>query len=471
MTSEFVLMDFHELSVAVGGELYVFRDSGVSGFSSVGIDSRTIVPGSLFVALPGESSDGHDFLEAAFSNGAVIAMVERGKLDAALEIAKAAGKAVVAVGDTLRGLQDAARAYLEKFPGLLKIGITGSSGKTTTKEITAAIISTERNTVASRGNYNSETGLPLSVFEVRPEHEVGVFELGMNRVGEMADLAAVLRPDIALVTNTGSSHIGLIGSRRGIAEEKKAIFSRLGENGLAIIPGDSEFRDFMAEGVAGRVSFHGEKSLPGFGGAKSLGLDGSEIVWEGQKIAFALPGRHNVANALCAIAIACEVPVGIAAIKKGLESVRPMFGRGEVMRGRATVIRDCYNSNPESLEGAVGFCDDVDWPGRRIYVIGSMLELGEISRAAHNCMGRLLANSKADMVYLFGEETASAVAVLEAKGTVKFLHTCDMDELIREVDAGKKDGDLVLLKGSRGCALERLCPIFEGGGGYVSGNI
>ncbi|MCL2609067.1 MAG: Mur ligase family protein, partial [Treponema sp.] len=221
MTSGFVLMDFHELSVAVGGELYVFRDSGVSGFSSVGIDSRTTVPGSLFVALPGESSDGHDFLEAAFSNGAVIAMVERGKLDAALEIAKAAGKAVVAVGDTLRGLQDAARAYLEKFPGLLKIGITGSSGKTTTKEITAAIISTERNTVASRGNYNSETGLPLSVFEVRPEHEVGVFELGMNRVGEMADLAAVLRPDIALVTNTGSSHIGLIGSRRGIAEEKK----------------------------------------------------------------------------------------------------------------------------------------------------------------------------------------------------------------------------------------------------------
>jgi len=471
MADERVLMDFRELSAAVGGELHTFGEPGVSGFSSVGIDSRTLAPGALFVALPGESGDGHDFLGAAFSNGAVVAMVERGKLEGALAVAGTAGKSVVAVDNTLRGLQDAARAYLEKFPGLLKIGITGSSGKTTTKEITAAVISAEKSTIASRGNYNSETGLPLSVFEVRPGHEVGVFELGMNRVGEMADLADVLKPDIALVTNVGSSHIGLIGSRRGIAEEKKAIFSRLGENGVALIPEDSEFRDFLAEGVAGRVSFHGEKSLPGFGGSRSLGLDGSEIVWEGQKIALALPGRHNVANALCAIAIAREVPVGVEAIKRGIESVRPMFGRGEITRGRATVIRDCYNSNPESLREAVAFCDEVEWPGRRVYVMGSMLELGDVSRAAHGEMGALLADSKADMVYLFGSETAAAAAVLETRGSVRFLHTCDMDALFREVDCGTEDGDLVLLKGSRGCALERLCPAFEGGRKHVSGNI
>jgi len=148
-----------------------------------------------------------------------------------------------------------------------------------------------------------------------------------------------------------------------------------------------------------------------------------------------------------------------------------MFGRGEITRGRATVIRDCYNSNPESLREAVAFCDEVEWPGRRVYVMGSMLELGDVSRAAHGEMGALLADSKADMVYLFGNETAAAAAVLETRGSVRFFHTCDMDALFREVDCGTEDGDLVLLKGSRGCALERLCPAFEGGRKHVSGNI
>jgi len=461
-----MLMGFAELSRAVGGDLHSFGDSADSGFSSVGIDSRTVAEGALFVALPGEICDGHAFVEAAFSKGAAAALVERGKCAALAGTAKAMGKTLIAVDDTLKGLQDAAAAYLGRFQDLVKIGITGSSGKTTTKEIAAAIIGAEKNTIASRGNYNSDTGLPLSVFNVRACHEVGVFEMGMNRKGEMAGLAAVLKPDIALITNIGSAHIGLIGSRQGIAEEKKDIFSRLGEKGVALVPEDSDFRDFLAEGVRGRVSFYGEKSFAEFGGAKGLGLDGSEIVWEGQAMRFALPGRHNLANALSAIAIAREVPVGTEAIRRGLESVQPMFGRGEILRGRATVIRDCYNSNPESLDEAVGFCDGVEWPGRRVYVIGEMLELGDVSRKAHEDAGKLLAESKADVVYLFGEETAATAAVLESrvsKGAAesgpRFFHTRDMDELIRVADAEIREGDMVLLKGSRGCALERLCGI------------
>ena len=468
MASDALLMTFAELARASGGDLHFSGDGGASGFSSVSIDSRSASQGALFVALPGEACDGHAFVEAAFSNGAAAALAERGKaLSMGLAaLAKAHGKALVAVDDSLRGFQSAARAYLEKFPGLLKIGITGSSGKTTTKELAAAIIGAEKCAVASRGNYNSDTGLPLSVFEVRACHEVGVFEMGMNRKGEMAGLAEVLKPDIALITTIGSAHIGILGSRQAIAEEKKDIFSRLGEGGVALVPEDSDFRGFLAEGVRGRVAFHGEKAMAEFGGAKSLGLDGTEIAWAGQRIRLALPGRHNLANALSAIAIAREVPVSAAAIKKGLESAQPMFGRGEILRGRATVIRDCYNSNPESLAEAVGFCDGVEWPGRRVYVVGEMLELGGLSRESHEEAGRLLAGSKADMAFLFGREAAAAAEALEASGSgKKFFHTCDMAELARAVEAFAAEGDLVLLKGSRGCALERLCGIFEGGGG------
>jgi UDP-N-acetylmuramoyl-tripeptide--D-alanyl-D-alanine ligase len=313
------------------------------------------------------------------------------------------------------------------------------------------------------GNFNSETGLPLSVFAVRPCHEVGIFEMGMNRRGEIADLAAVLKPDIALITNVGSAHIGILGTNGAIAEEKKNIFSQFDGNGVALIPEDSPFRDMLAEGVRGRVSLYGERSCAEWGGAKSLGLDGSEIIWAGQRVRFALPGRHNTANALAAAAVAREVPVSHEAIRQGLETVKPLFGRGEILYGRAAVVKDFYNANPESLTQALEFCESLDWPGRRVYVIGDMLELGENSRQAHENTGRFLLDSKADKVFLYGKESAATAGVLSG-GNINFVHTCDMDELSGALDAYVRTGDLVLLKGSRGCALERLCPLLADGG-------
>jgi UDP-N-acetylmuramoyl-tripeptide--D-alanyl-D-alanine ligase len=187
-------------------------------------------------------------------------------------------------------------------------------------------------------------------------------------------------------------------------------------------------------------------------------LEGSEIVWAGQRIRFALPGKHNLANALAAIAIAKEVPVSAGSIRQGLESARPMFGRGEIIRGRATVIRDCYNASPESVAEALRFCEGLEWQGRRVYVIGEMLELGEDSRQAHEGIGRILVESKADMVFLYGKEAAAA-----AGESGRFFHTCDMGELSRALDSYIRDGDLILLKGSRGCALERLSDILVKG--------
>jgi UDP-N-acetylmuramoyl-tripeptide--D-alanyl-D-alanine ligase len=454
-------MDFSGLSRSLGAELLSFGKHGIeAGFSSVSVDSRTVKESSLFAALPGSNCDGHSFVETAFKNGAAAALVERKKLETfkLADIAKALGKTLIVVDDSLKGLQEAAGAYLEKFPDLLKIAITGSSGKTTTKEITAKIIGIEKCVTMNPGNYNSDIGLPLSVFNVRPCHEVGVFEAGMNRKGEIAELASVLKPDIALITNIGSAHIGIIGNLDKIADEKKSVFSKFNGKGIALIPSDSPYRDFLARGVRGIVSFYGEESFTELGGVKDLGLDGSEIIWDGKKARFALPGRFNLANAFAAIAIAREIPVSAGAVRQGIESVKPLFGRGEIIRGKATVIQDCYNSNPESLAGAVQFCESVDWPGRRVYVIGEMLELGEDSIKAHEDMGRLLADSKADMVFLYGKETAAAV------GAGGFFHTCSINELTDAVNGYVRDGDLVLVKGSRGCALER---VFGGSGREV----
>jgi len=461
------LMSFSSLSHALGADLFAGEGKQEEGFSSVSIDSRTVRPGALFVALRGNTLDGHSFVDAAFGAGASAAMVAVSALQNPVfgltRLAQKWNRVLIAVEDTLKALQNAAGAYLKQFSNLVRIGITGSSGKTTTKEIAAAIIGQEKSVVMNKGNLNSETGLPLSVFEVRPHHEVGIFEAGMNRPGEIAELAAVLDPNLALITNIGSAHIGIIGSRQAIADEKKKIFSFFTGENIALIPENDDYRDFLAKGLNGRVVFYGPSSLNSLGGIRDLGLHGTEIVWEGESVRFGLPGKFNLANALAAAALALELRIGVSSVRLGLESVKPLFGRGEILYGRTTVIRDCYNSNPESVEEALDFCDSLEWPGRRIYVIGSMLELGGASEKAHSDLGKRLASCKAGMVFLFGEEMqAAAETMKKEKAGLLFLYTKDRDELSRALDSSVKSGDLILLKGSRGCELETLTGMLLG---------
>ena len=469
-----VLMSFTALADAVSGRTVGPGLPPEAGFSSVCIDSRIAERGSLFVALAGNVQDGHRFLPDAFAKGARAALVSRSRMEAdgaALTAAAAPfGALLIVVENTLTALQAAAAAYLDGFGSLLRVGITGSSGKTTTKELAAAMVGAEKRVVMNAGNLNSETGLPLSVFAVREEHEVGIFELGMNRVGEIGELASVLRPHIALVTNVGSAHIGILGSRDAIAKEKKDIFSRFSGSQAALIPETDAYSSYLAEGVQGRVRAYGPGSLSAFGGEKSLGLDGSEVVWAGVPARLALPGRHNVLNALAAAAIAEEVGVGPKSIRRGMETAAPLFGRGEILRGEVTVVRDCYNANPEATEAAIEFCDSVEWQGRRVYVIGSMLELGADSLSAHRRICRALAESKADSVFLFGagwEEAETELAsAARSTGRPDSFRTEAIDELIRAVSESRRPGDLVLLKGSRLTALERLTGPLLGASGH-----
>jgi UDP-N-acetylmuramoyl-tripeptide--D-alanyl-D-alanine ligase len=462
------LLTWRQISALPGFRLSGFDGAPPDGgFSSVSLDSRAVMPGALFVALEGSEVDGHRFVAAAFNAGAAAALVAEAKCaDAALGLeaaARDAGAALIVVENTLRGFQDAAAAYLAQFPRLFKIGLTGSSGKSTTKEIAAAIIGHERNVVYNPGNLNSETGLPFAVFAVRPHHEVGIFEMGMNRRGEIAELARTLKPHVALITNIGPAHIGMIGSMAAIVEEKKQIFSQFTGAETALIPADERYRDELAAGVPGKIVYYGPASLEEWGTVTDRGLDGAEITWEGKSAHFGLPGRHNLKDAVAALALARAAGVGGEAVRKGLAAVKPLFGRSEILvracpgGGELTVLRDCYNSNPSSAAEAVAFCEGLDWAGRKIYVIGSMLELGAASAAAHEELGRTLAASGADRVFFYGEETEAAVrAFCAAANRERAFHTGSLENLSAALADYVHAGDLLLLKGSRGCALERL---------------
>jgi UDP-N-acetylmuramoyl-tripeptide--D-alanyl-D-alanine ligase len=213
--------------------------------------------------------------------------------------------------------------------------------------------------------------------------------------------------------------------------------------------------------VNGKVVYYGQKNLEASGRLNAVldrGLAGSDIVWEGIPAGFGLPGKHNVKNALAAAALADEAGIGAASIREGLSAVKGLFGRSEIIQGKTTVIRDCYNSNPDSAAEAVAFCDDLDWPGRRIYILGSMLELGDHEEEEHRKIGLLLCESKGDLIFLFGKEMRYAASILKERGR-EFFYTAGMEELSGAVKNSIQAGDLVLLKGSRGCALEALSGI------------
>ncbi len=452
-------------SFSAGEALDIIRSAGLGArllggsgvrFSAVAVDSRAAASGSLFAALPGEKADGHDFLEAASENGAGVLLVsEEGWARKGIPVNT--GKAVIIVNKVLSGLQALARGRRLACSKLLRIGITGSSGKTTTKEIAASILAQSHRVAMNPGNLNSDIGLSQSMFGIDSDAEIGVFEMGMNRAGEMAELAGIYEPDIALINNIGTAHIGILGSRDAIAFEKKQIFSRFSGSQKGLVPESDDYNAFLKEGVRGSVADFGPHSTRGFRGADDLGLDGFTVDWEGLKVHFPLVGRHNLSNAIAAMALAECVGTPPQDIAAGLESVRPLFGRSEILRGAVTIIRDCYNANPDSAEAAIEFCDSINWKGRRIYVLGSMLELGADSECAHRGVGAAAAKSKADALFFFGEETHAAFDEAKSAGFKGLaMFETDFDRLARAVKAFVREGDLLLIKASRGMALERL---------------
>ncbi len=478
------LLKLQEVLDAVSGELLnQDYDEKDFVFTSVQTDSRNVVKNTLFVPLIGEFQDGHDYIPQAVEKGAsaifVCKNIESKKLsDLKTLSSKNKNVALILVENTLHALQKAAGAYVRKFPDLIRCSVTGSSGKTTTKEICASVLRQKFNVIATVGNFNSETGLPLSVFNIRKEHELGLFEMGMNRENEIGEIADVFRPNYAIITNIGTAHIGILGSRENIACEKKKIFNFVNSDGACIIPSEDDFAQFLKDGVKGKVIEYGKNIPPSENGVEFIrdaGLDGTVFSVDGVEMTLKLPGTYNYLNALAAVTLARELGLTAQEIKRGIESLQPLGGRSTIRKGKYTILEDCYNANPDSMERAVEFASTVKINGKKIFVLGDMLELGDKSEKEHEKVGRLAVNSGCDMIVFFGFEMSYAY-----EEAVKIIsgENCEKYSSLRIVAIGNKDetaiknaaceiknfacdGDFILLKGSRGMGLERIIPLLE----------
>ncbi|MAG13933.1 MAG: UDP-N-acetylmuramoyl-tripeptide--D-alanyl-D-alanine ligase [Spirochaetales bacterium] len=431
--------------------------------TDVCVDSRNCSEGSLFVPLPGDTADGHFFIEHALKKGSALCFVNRQFFhkhkEKFFEFQKKYSALFLVVPDSLTALQDLARERMRRMANLCVIGITGSNGKTTTKEILGSILKSYDSTAINPGNLNSDIGLPMAALAVEDSHRFAIFELGINRPSEMDILVDIIRPHAAAITNIGNAHIGPLGSRRAIAEEKRKIFRFLAPEHAGYIFEKDDFVDFLQEAGEG-IKTYGPASTPDYEGFQDLGLEGSIINWRGHAIAFPLIGSYNVINALCAISLALEIGVSDDAIIDGLQKVRPLFGRGMVLEGGITVIQDCYNANSDSMFQAIEFVDSLSLTGRKILILGSMKELGADTYIEHRHVGFRAADSTADIVFFFGEESAAAYdAAQENRGGAQepeFYLLLDFCELKKVVSDTVRNGDLVLLKGSRSVELERL---------------
>ena len=470
------LLTVEQVIDAVGGEFVGDAENrNLFCFTSVATDSRNVIDGSLFVPLIGENEDGHRYCPQAVENGAKVLFISRGEFEKNSEyyknlVTENKEMSVIVVENTLRALQNAAARYVSKFPTLVKIAITGSSGKTTSKDMVASILARKYRVVATEGNFNSETGLPLSVFNIRHFHEVGVFEMGMNRKNEISEIAEILKANFALITNIGTAHIGILGSIEDIAKEKKHVFDYVSYNGAAFVPDMDEFADFLSSGIEGEVIRFGSSvpcSESGVKYLKDCGVEGTDFSVSDVKIHLALPGIYNYVNALGAVAVARRFGVLPSQIKKGLECLNATSGRTEVKKVSAknkseiTLIKDCYNANPSSMKSALAFCSSLEKTGKLIYVLGDMLELGEKSSELHESIGSIVAADKPALAIFIGEEMKNAYDKALKRGFENgvWIEKNDTDSIKKAAKIildRLSDNDVVLLKASRGICLERV---------------
>jgi len=420
-------------------------DAEVGG---VAIDSRRVQPGELFVALGGERVDGHDYLDAAAARGAVAALVMR-RVDSALP--------QVLVDDTTLALGDLASAVRAQRSARV-VGITGSNGKTTVKTLTAAILSRHGRTHVSAGNYNNEIGLPLTLLALPPEAEYAVLEMGAGKPGDIAYLAAIARPDVGLVNLIAPAHLERMGSVEGVAETKGALYQALPADGVAIINADDAFARFFGGLAGARRQLRFGLGQPADVRADILDarVDGSRFVLHtpqgDAEVALPLPGRHNVANALAAAAIALALDVPLATIVAGLQQASAVTGRlvRSAMPGGGTLLDDSYNANPGSMAAAIDTLALAG--GERWLVLGDMAELGTDARALHAGIGARARERGIERLFAVGPLGAATVAAFGAGAQ----HFDDQPALIAALRAQLHAGVTCLVKGSRSAAMERV---------------
>jgi UDP-N-acetylmuramoyl-tripeptide--D-alanyl-D-alanine ligase len=418
------------------------------------IDSRTIQPGELFFAVKGERLDGHDFVPQALERGAVSAVVRKDQL------ARYSVKTcLLAVDDTLVALQTLATA-VRRLWGKPVVGVTGSAGKTTTKEAIAHVLGSHFRVLKSEGNFNNHFGLPLMLLKLEPEHEVAVIEMGMSHAGEIAALAKIAQPEIGVVTVVAPVHLEYFESVAAIARAKYELIESLPHGGTAVLNADDEYVSQFGRDFKGKVILYGTHPSATLRAEniQSRGVEGStfEVEVEGVREHVVLPlvGAHNVSNALAALAVALDRGITLSNAVAALATLKAADKRGQVVQvGNIRVINDCYNSNPKALAAMVDALASMP-ARRRIVVAGEMLELGPAGPEMHSAAGRHIAEAKIDVLLGVRGLAQNMVDAAKSMGMrAEFAPTSEEagEWLARET----RDGDVVLLKASRGVKLEK----------------
>ncbi|MBW6464500.1 MAG: UDP-N-acetylmuramoyl-tripeptide--D-alanyl-D-alanine ligase [Dethiobacteria bacterium] len=445
-----------EIVEASGGRLLQGSpEQYVSGFA---IDSRQVKQGDLFIPFRGEQTDGHLYITKAAESGAAGAFHE---LNVKRECSIPENFLLIGVEDSLLALQKLASAYRSRFK-LPVIGITGSSGKTTTKDFTAGVLSAKYNILKTTGNLNNEIGLPLTILKLKNEHEVAVLEMGMSAPGEITTLCEIADPTIGVITNIGEAHIELLGSMEAIANAKGELLDYLGSGGVAVLNGDDPRLLKIGRRFPGKVLYYGfnQGDIKGFSlsqrGEKCFFRvrfpDKSEGLFESP-----LPGRESASNALAALTVGYILGLSLQQMQEGLQKSEATAGRLQVFHNNdgLGVIDDTYNANPDSVRAALKVLTDLGGPNT-VAVLGDMLELGFAAREAHSSIGRFAADCFIKYLVTVGRLAALA-ADEAAKAGISVFKCKDHDQALLALRGLPLDKDwYVLVKGSRGMQMEKI---------------
>jgi len=457
-----VILTIEEVLKATGGKLLQGKESAF--FQGISTDSRTVAEGELFIALKGSRFDGHHYALEALKKKAGGVLIEEERVGD-IRWNGHRSKAVIAVKDTLSALGDIAQNWRRKYPTPV-VALTGSNGKTTTKEMIANCLETTFPVLKTRGNLNNLIGLPLTLLTLSEKERVVVLEMGMNVPGEVRRLTEIAEPNVGLITNIQKVHLEGMRSLERLKEEKGELFRKMRRDGTIIVNQDDPRVVDLASAYPGQKITFGIEH-PAEVMAKEIWLRGEEgtsftLILEGEaiEIHLRLLGRHFVANALSAVAVACLFGVEIKQAKEALEDFRPFAMRMEIipLKGGMTLINDAYNANPNSMELALETLVEVKGKGRAIAVLGDMLELGEFATEAHQQLGQKVSELSIDFLLTLGEEAAALVeSAIRHKFPLERTKVVESHSeaasILREM---VRDGDWILVKGSRGMAMEKI---------------
>jgi UDP-N-acetylmuramoyl-tripeptide--D-alanyl-D-alanine ligase len=444
-----------QIAVATGGAVWGQEETIVT---SVGTDSRNSVPQELFVALRGERFDGHQFIEAARKRGAAAALVETVG-------SEWRNFPQIQVADSLQALQRLARAYRAEL-SLRVVGITGSNGKTSTKEMIAAVLGEKYAVTKTEGNLNNHIGVPLSILRADSNHQVAIWEFGMNHIGELAPLVEMAKPGYGVITNIGVAHIEFLGSREAIAREKASLADHIPPDGVVVLNADDEFSNWIAERCSARTIKTGIEQ--GTIQARQIvhQVDGEEFVVadESDEVPAFLPvpGEHMIRNAVQAVAIGRALGLSLTQCAAGLSKTSLPGGRFRIEKlGQVLVINDAYNANPDSVIAALRTVARLPVKGRRIAALGYMGELGEQSLSSHERVGSAAAENGFDFLIAVGERAKPIASASFKAGLGRTQTVATQTEAADALAEFLEPGDLLLVKGSRSAAMDRIIEQLE----------